>query len=157
MVFTSSDRLHAKTVPLFLRADQVFLPGADLKADLKRLDEYFSAQPQEVLEEGMIHFELPAGDDYLTTRLWNQFLPGWSKRRGQKKDVNLTKEAEAKLVDEIWQTLRSPEAPSFDPDDAQFIALQRIYPAKMGKWRILSERVERESHEFERKQRNEPK
>lgn len=77
MVFTSTDKLHAKTVPLFLRSDQVFLPGMELKADLQRLDEYFSAQPTEVLDRGVMHFEPPFDGDYLTTKLWKQFPPGW--------------------------------------------------------------------------------
>lgn len=89
MVFTSGDKLHAKTVPLFLRSNQVFQPGMELKADLQRLDEYFSAQPADVLARGVIHFEPPFDGDYVTTKLWKQFLPGWRERRRQSGDVKM--------------------------------------------------------------------
>lgn len=48
MVFTSNDNLHKQAVPLFLRKDQVFIPGAELKADLKKLDEHYSQLPDHV-------------------------------------------------------------------------------------------------------------
>jgi hypothetical protein len=48
MVFTSRDKLHAKTVPLFLNEDQVFVRGDDLKADLAKLDEHYSRLPDDV-------------------------------------------------------------------------------------------------------------
>jgi hypothetical protein len=35
----------------------------------------------------------------------------------------------------------SPRDPSKDPNDSDFIALQRMVPVKIGKWRILAEDV----------------
>ena len=71
------------TVPLFLRDDQVFIPGADLRADLKRLDEHFSAQPQDELDRGTMYFDPPFDGDYLTTALLRRFLSGWRRREGK--------------------------------------------------------------------------
>ena len=52
MVFTSSDKFHRSCVPLFLRQDQEFVWGPELKAELKRLDEYYKAMPESTKERG---------------------------------------------------------------------------------------------------------
>ena len=41
--FTSGDRFHRDFVPHFLSSDQGFIDAVELKADLKRIDEYFDA------------------------------------------------------------------------------------------------------------------
>ena len=62
MVFASMDKLHAWTVPVFLREDQEFVWGADLKADLKRLDTYFDSLPDDVKAEGVLKFAMSFED-----------------------------------------------------------------------------------------------
>jgi hypothetical protein len=61
MVFTSNDNLHAQTVPLFLRKDQVFIAGMKLKADFHKLDDHYSQLPDDVKETGICgsHKRLP--------------------------------------------------------------------------------------------------
>jgi hypothetical protein len=82
MVFTSSDKLHEKTVPLFLRADQTFVMGAEMKADLRALDEHYSALPEETKAKGVMSFAFrpPLEGDFLVTM-------------GQALDADLEKEA----------------------------------------------------------------
>jgi hypothetical protein len=46
-VFTSKDNFHAHIVPLFLDSHQTFVNGIDFKEDLKKLDAYYSAMPEE--------------------------------------------------------------------------------------------------------------
>jgi len=41
MGFTSNDALHARTAPLFMADDQMFIDGRDLKADLAKLDAHY--------------------------------------------------------------------------------------------------------------------
>ena len=158
MVFTSTDKLHAKTAPLFLRLNQVFLSGTDLKADLQRLDAYFSAQPQEVLERGVMHFEPPFDGDYVTTKLWKQFLPGWRERRGRSGDVKISREAEAKLVAEVNEAIAGPEGQPVTVGEADFVVIQREYPETMGKWRIIAADVAERSraHEESKRRSQEP-
>jgi hypothetical protein len=150
-VFTSSDKLHAKTVPLFMRPNQRFVRGGDLKADLQKLDSYFSAQPQEVLDRGMMHFHLPTDESYLTTRLHNLYLPGW--RAGAKDDVKLSSEKEAELIREFKEAEQAPSAAPVAADEAQFVILKRRVPVKMGKWRIIEQVVAERSWEHERRER----
>ena len=56
MVFVSSDNLHKRVVPLFLRPDQSFVEGPDLKADLKRIDDYYTQLPKEQTDQGVYKF-----------------------------------------------------------------------------------------------------
>lgn len=147
-VFTSSDKLYAKTVPLFLRQNQQFVPGADLKADLQRLDAYFSALPSEVLERGLVHFDPPLDGDYLTTGLWHRFLPGWRPRR---RDVEISSEKEAELIREFKEASEAPAGPEVSGDDAAFIMLKRSVPVTMGKWRIIAQDVAERSADLGRR------
>lgn len=69
MVLTSRDNLLVRTAPLFLRADQSFVHGDDLKADLKRLDLHYDALPEEEKKKGVYHFAAypPDDDSFLVT------------------------------------------------------------------------------------------
>jgi hypothetical protein len=150
MIFTSHDKLHAKTAPLFLRDDQAFVPGDALKSDLKRLDEHFSAQSQEILDRGVMYFDPPFDGDYLTTRLWRQFLPGWRDRRG-KTDVPIRRARQSVSVDQLNEDIRAPEGAPIGVDDANFVAVQRLVPVTMGKWRILPQDVADRALEHQRR------
>ena len=76
MVFTSRDDLQVRSAPLFLRTDQSFVHGDDLKADLKRLDEYYDALPEREKEERRFSFAAhpPNDDSYLVTQLWKKHM-----------------------------------------------------------------------------------
>jgi hypothetical protein len=78
-VFTSKDNFHVQIVPLFLEKSQTFVNGNDLKEDLKRLDERYSALPDDDFKQGLAHFARFPPDDtsFLTTRLWDRYLPKW--------------------------------------------------------------------------------
>jgi len=93
MVFTSGDRLHQRVAPLFMRQDQVFVPAAEMKADLARLDEHYSALPPEVLRRGVLSFAHypPTDQDFLTSRLWDKLMASDWRRRAQEGPVKLTK------------------------------------------------------------------
>jgi hypothetical protein len=78
-VFTSKDNFHVQVVPLFLNQTQTFVNGIELKEDLKRLDERYSALPEEEFNQGLHHFARfpPLDISFLTTRLWDTYLPRW--------------------------------------------------------------------------------
>ena len=78
-VFTSSDKLHERTVSLFMRDNQTFVRGDDLKADLAKLDAHYSALPDEVKASGLHRFASNPPDDtsFLVTRLWDLYMPKW--------------------------------------------------------------------------------
>jgi hypothetical protein len=141
MVFASMDKLHAWTVPVFLREDQEFVWGADLKADLKWLDTYFDSLPDDVKAQGVLKFanHLPDDDTCLTRRLCDKFLsPEW-RRRGmpRRERTDEDREREKKLIAEIRAATRAPTAKSGNLDDAQFVVLEHRIPRRMGKWTMV--------------------
>jgi hypothetical protein len=145
MVFVSTDNLHKRTVPLFLQNGQRFVSGEELKADLANLDKYYSRLPAEVKEEGIMRFasDPPRGGEFLTTQLWDTFLPSW--RRNAEEREPRSKETDSRLVDYIT---RLTEAPTVEQDTKRqnaeygFMTLKHSVPLRMGKWRILPPEVE---------------
>jgi hypothetical protein len=136
MVFVSHDKLHAKTARLFMRQNQAFVWGGELKEDMRRLDEHYSALPEEIREQGVMRFAADPPDDttFLTTRLHEQFLPGWRKRH----DTKTPTESAEKLIREVRDAAEAPTAAEDVPlDDAQFVLFERRIPVRMGKWRVV--------------------
>jgi hypothetical protein len=56
MVFVSGDRLHQRTVPLFLRDDQSYLDARELKQALGELDAHYDGLPDEIKRLGVLAF-----------------------------------------------------------------------------------------------------
>jgi hypothetical protein len=146
MVFVSNDNLHARCVPLFLGKDQEFIRGQDLKADLSRLDGFYSALPGEVREQGVMKFAHypPADGGFLTTRLWDRFLPKW--RENAANPWKLSPESGARLVAEVNAMAEAAQRGGGDVavnlDKAKAVIISRQVPVRMGKWRLLPPEVE---------------
>lgn len=143
MIFVSSDKLHRRVVPLFLRPNQSFIEGKELKADLARLDAYYSSLPEEAKAQGL--FELaphpPADDSYLVTRLWDRHLPGWrqSRRPSQSEEVG-------EAILEQVRRLREEATPAAESgargsDDVDHMLIERRVFARKGKWRRFPKEV----------------
>lgn len=98
MIFTSSDKLHRKCAPFFLRPDQDFVWGLDLKAELGRLNAHFLQLPEAERERGVMRLgREPVGDDEsLMIGLWDRHTPGW--RRKKERTEAIDPEAQKKLV-----------------------------------------------------------
>jgi hypothetical protein len=80
MVLASNDKIHADIVPFFLRENQTYVSGIELKKDLTRLDKHYDALPEEVKNRGVVSFALHPPDDksFLVTQLWNKHMsPNW--------------------------------------------------------------------------------
>jgi len=141
-VFTSGDRLHQKITPFFLRKDQEFLWAPELKEDLGRLDAYYDAFPESVKAEGIMRFapKPPTEGDYLTTKLWDKFLPAWREPHVPASDATKAKaQAYAKALSDpealrknAGQSSQSAESGPRDP-----IALERHIHARKGKWQVI--------------------
>src|SRR5258708_31936391 len=89
-VFASSDNLHARVVPLFLREDQSFVKGPELKADLNKLDEHFDALPDETKAKSLHTFASypPPEESFLVTRLWDRHSINWRKEKAEKPELS---------------------------------------------------------------------
>jgi hypothetical protein len=147
MVFVSSDRLHKKCAPLFMREDQEFVWGIDLKADLKKIDQYFDAFPESEKEKGLhaIATHPPVEGEYLTSALWDRFLPKW-RSIFVNRESSIPSSANERIFNEIkeftdGQAMR-PEEVDFDGDSADALVLKRSVHKKKGKWWQIAKAIE---------------
>jgi hypothetical protein len=140
MVFVSSDKLHRKCTPVFLRDNQEFVWGPDLKAELARQNTEFGKLPPEALEQGLMKFaRAPVGvDSDLLIRLFDTHTPGW--RRRDEHRVPMTPEAQKKLVEELKAFSDAPTDESATPTDVldlDQLSIQRLVPKRKGSWWLL--------------------
>ena len=127
MIFTSSDKLHRRCAPLFLRKDQEFIWGADLKEGLKKIDQHFDQLPDFEKEKGLnvIAPHPPKEGDFLVSRLWDRHLRPWRSHP----DIPLSADQETRLIQEVREfnearPMREEEV-DFDSSDPDAVALQR--------------------------------
>jgi hypothetical protein len=155
-VFTSKDRFHAQTVPLFLNQRQTFVNGEEMKQDLTRLVELYSSMPDEVLKTGLFTFAQTPPEDpsYLVTRLWDKYLPLW---RGFKDKPQGPRDPEAdrKIIEEINMWVDGgPGIQSHDEHDVDkldHVTISRSVMARKGRWRRFSEEQESRMREAQKK------
>ena len=142
MIFASNDNLHRRTVPLFLREDQLFVAGNELKRDLQVLDAHFSALPADQLEQGLFRFAAgpPNDDRFLTTRIYRKF--GFPVDES----LSLTPKQNQKVAPDIRAMIDGMEREARNPtstvtwqeaEDARNITIQRMVPFRWGKWRVM--------------------
>jgi hypothetical protein len=137
-IFTSRDKLHRRTVPLFLRNDQSFVDGDELKADLAKLDAHYSALPDEVKTSGFHKFAAhpPFDDSLFVTRLWDTHLPGWREIAANAKSPDQGEHK--KLIEELNRIEQA--AKTSDPraeisvEETQFMQIIRTPRRAKGKW-----------------------
>ncbi len=110
MMFVSSDTFHRRCAPLFLRPDQEFVWGLDLKTALKTLNESYQLLSDKEKEKGLCEFatQPPPDDEFLITKLWNRFLkPTWRDA-----DPPLDEDRHEALIKQFKEMSRaSPVAP----------------------------------------------
>lgn len=150
MAFTSRDKLHERTAPLFLDSDQVFIRGDDLKTDLAKLDEHYAHLSDEEKLRGVMSFAHypPIDGEFLTSKLWDKLMrPEW-RDWARKSPEMRSKENDAKIVAEINEITDAPQLTvedlsQFEEPDA--VVVQRKVPLYRGKWRMLPPEVEKSS------------
>jgi hypothetical protein len=146
MVFTSRDKLHERTVPLFLDEGQLFLHGDDLKSDLRKLDEHYAQLPDEVKQRGVMSFahHPPIEGDFLISKLWDRLMrPEWRESAAQPRSPR-SKEEDAKIIAEIDQITNAPSADrDYSHDEIEAMVIQRSIPVQRGKWRMVPPEAEK--------------
>jgi hypothetical protein len=158
MVFTSSDSLHVRIVPYFLRDDQSFVKGTDLKSDLRRIDEHYSALPEDTKERGLYGFATyPPGDDsYLVTRLWEKHMtppskeelakpPAFEGKTLQVPPASSNPEEIVKVLND-FEARAVPAGPMADIalGNAAVVTFQSFVRQKKGKWKRLPDAAVKE-------------
>jgi len=138
MMFVSSDRLHQRSAPLFLRSNQQFVWGGDLKEGLKKLDEHYAKLPEATRAQGVISFAShpPKEGKFLVATLWDRHLPTW--RQSEKEVAPRDPATERELVEEFSELTRAPslqgEELDFEPGNADTLAIEHLVRKKRGSW-----------------------
>ncbi|MGO9572146.1 MAG: hypothetical protein ACLP5H_31890 [Desulfomonilaceae bacterium] len=137
-IFVSSDRLHQKCAPLFLRNDQQFVCGDDFKKGCKELNEFYSRLPQETKDQGLMSFAVdpPKQAQFLVTQLWDRHLPGWRERQEFSQEdramiESYVKEKMSKMVNA--GPLDETEI-AVSRENTDSILLKRMIKRKRGSW-----------------------
>lgn len=151
MAFTSNDKLHINIAPLFMREDQTFVKGVDLKDDLARLDSHYAALPEDIRNTGLVNFAKYPPEDisFLTTRLWDKHLPEW--RKNKENPIELDEREKAALL-ELVKRFTDKSVP-LDPStripmkDVAVLSIQRKVSSRKGKWRRFSPEMEASTEE----------
>lgn len=115
----------------------------DLKAELAKLDAHFFKLPEDVRARGLFAFASspPTEGGFLTTQLWDRFLPAW-RARSEEPPVR-SPETDAKLMAAIEEMADAPETSDrVTADDASYVLSKRKIPVSSGKWRILPPGIE---------------
>lgn len=153
MLFTSGDKLHRRTAPLFLRSDQSFAEAVAFKAALNELDEYYDKLPDEIKVLGVMAFAHypPAELDNLVVELWDKHMrPDWrdgaetpeqvlARRRAAQQEEGSAAEFRARI--ESAQPVADAAAPLED-GEPDYVVISRQVPVQKGKWRLLPEGIE---------------
>jgi len=136
-VFVSSDKLHRKCAPLFLREDQEFVWGIDLKADLARINAHYLTLPESERERGVMAFAHlpPKNGNFLTAQIYDRYGERW--REGSN-EVELDDDARKAIAEDILSLTESKETipvPN-DPDNPIFHmrTLARSVHKRKGSW-----------------------
>ena len=135
--FISSDHLHRRCVPLFLRQDQSFVWGLDLKADLRALNQHYSALPEAERQCGIMRFAQRPATQGVTAQLWDRHLTP-EFRRGSSDHAQRDKDAEKDLVAHINRFAGAPGVPAtdvgLDLEHMDAMCIQRRVHKKKGSW-----------------------
>jgi hypothetical protein len=142
-LFVSGDKLHQRCAPPFLKKDQDFLWGPDLKAALTTINHQMSEATEDERCQGLHKLApRPPGDTS------NLVVAMWEKHYRIPKDQTPYKpfsaEAERKLVEQLNEFAKAPEAPdvaSIPADELESVAVERLVPPKRGSWWVIPKHV----------------
>jgi hypothetical protein len=146
MLFVSSDRLHKRCAPLFLRDDQEFVWGEDLKKDLCKLNAHYLRLPDSTKNKGIMTFapHPPKQGDFFVTELWDRHLPKWRELEEEK--ASDTPVDSSRLVREINQMANapalSPAEIDFDPSETDALVIKRRIRKQKGSWYQIPKDIE---------------
>ena len=139
MVFVSTDRLHKRCAPLFLRPDQTFIWGQDLKADLSSINaHYFETATPATIEQGInaVTRYPPSEDDCLVGDLWDRFMRADWRDLARRQPSQLPRNNTG-LVTQLNNIIDSEKPSVVEPPstkEADYRRMQRIVRIKKGSW-----------------------
>lgn len=151
-IFVSTDKLHRQCVPHFLRPDQQFVWGGDLKRELSRINEHFSSLPEEERRLGLFAVApSPVGNaDDLMIQIYDRHTPGWRERSSsgirhpQESELGRKLHQEAETMKNA-PTISDADLPE-DPNDLHSVVMSRSIKARRGDWWIIPASIAEEEN-----------
>ena len=137
MMFVSNDRLHQRCAPMFLRPDQEFVWGPDLKMNLGQINRDYLKLPNAIAERGVYSLtdDPPAVGNQAVRKLWSRLLPKWSESGSELSSESHRRGPTAREIREL------AEAPEMVTSDAASLAgeldqavIRRLVKKKKGSW-----------------------
>ena len=138
MVFLSTDRLHRACAPLFMRPDQQFLWGTDVKADLRANHEALMQLPEADRLQGLIALNPPPLPRGLIHDVHSRHLR--PRARVPSELGRSESPAQGELTQRIQRIVGAARAAEpagvspFAPDEVQGITIERLLQKKRGSW-----------------------
>lgn len=135
-LFISSDSLHRRTAPLFMRSNQEFVWGVDLKAGLRAVNAHFLQLPEQVREGGVMSFAHAPPDGTIVADLWDRHLrPGYRTEVNQPRESSPERDAELiKSFKEFRKQQTLPPDKATDIDDSEMLSIAHSVHRKRGSW-----------------------
>jgi hypothetical protein len=138
-LFASSDRLHRQCAPLFMRSNQEFVWGLDLKADLGSLNSHFSALQEEVRQQGIHKFanRLPEESQGLIRKLFEKHTPNLLMPVPTLDPATMNQETHRKLVEDMKKWESAPTVASSRSSiskDMEMMIIKRSISRTRGSW-----------------------
>ncbi|MBZ5635461.1 MAG: hypothetical protein LAO55_20245 [Acidobacteriia bacterium] len=134
-LFVSSDKAHRRCAELFMRANQEFVWGQDLKANLKQIVEYYLTLPENAREQGIYALAPvpPAQVERLVAALYDRYAgSSWREQRdvGPPDQTNHPQLLEA--IRELGN-LPTESADNVDPtEEVEMMRIDRFIRRKRG-------------------------
>lgn len=138
MLFVSTDRLHARCASLFLRDDQCFVWGEELKQGLSELNRHYAQLPDSEKEKGVMSFagSPPQEGEFYVARLWDRFFPTWRERKNGSRAKDIA--ADTQLLQEMKALTEAPPLPpeqvDFDTGEPDMLSVERRVRKRKGSW-----------------------
>jgi len=156
-IFVSSDKIHIGISSFFLRSDQSFVNGNDFKADLAKLDQHYSAFPEEVKNRGVVSFAFIPPDDtsFLVTRMWDKYMAStWRNMKSRKFNGTdkIDPEAEKAITEKIKRFIKEGKpierSAIGNSDGVNSMVVKHMVSARKGKWRRFPPEIENSQKRF---------
>jgi hypothetical protein len=139
MIFVSSDRLHSRVSPLFLRSNQEFVWGPDLKTSLREMNIYYSLFPDSEKEKGLwaLAPKPPMHITSIISSLWDRHLINWRETQSHKTESEIKVPFED-IKEKVRQMEKAPTLittpRSIKTKDINSATIRRKVRKKKGTW-----------------------
>lgn len=135
MMFVSSDELHRRCAPLFLRRNQKFVWGPDLKLGLTQTNKHFAALPDSTKERGIMAFANAPPEGSIVRDLRSHFLrPGYDDREPSPPQES---GAGRKVLSDLkeWKSApRTSDESIPTEEELEMMTIERQVRRKKGSW-----------------------